>query len=144
MASYSEEGFSFSFWYLLRTIQLRSVHGESLLINAVTFNFENNIFVSSCPRARPFASNHLETLVWFWLCIGQIEASTCPSGKPREFDFFENFGSNSPLPGPKCRSNAPHQGPFRWSNAPTPGTFHREQKWQKDGGNAFSCRKKSL
>ena len=24
-------------------------------------------FVSSCPRARPFASNHLETLVWFWL-----------------------------------------------------------------------------
>ena len=27
---------------------------------------------------------------------------------PRAFDFFENYCSNSPLPGPKCRSNAPH------------------------------------
>ena len=62
------------------------------------------------------------------LCIGQIEASTCPPrANPRAFDFFENFCSNSPLPGPKCRSNAPHWGPFRWSNAPTPGTFHRHK-----------------
>ena len=30
-------------------------------------HFENNIFaVSRSPRARPFAFNHLETLVWFW------------------------------------------------------------------------------
>ena len=58
------------------------------------------------------------------LCIGQIEASTCPPrATPRAFDFFENYCSNSPLPGPKCRSNAPHLGPFRWSNAPTPGHF---------------------
>ena len=43
------------------------------------------------------------------LCIGQIEASTCPPrATPRAFDFFENYCSNSPLPGPKCRSNAPH------------------------------------
>ena len=48
-----------------------------------------------------------------------------PRATPRAFDFFENYCSSSPLPGPKCRSNAPHWGPFRWSNAPTPGTFHR-------------------
>ena len=30
-------------------------------------HFENNIFVvSRSPRARPFAFNYLETLVWFW------------------------------------------------------------------------------
>ena len=58
---YSEEGFSFSFWYLFRTILLRSVRGESLLMR---LHFENNIFVvSRSPRARPFAFNHLETLV---------------------------------------------------------------------------------
>ena len=40
---------------------LRSVHGESLLMR---LHFENNIFVvSRSPRARPFAFNHLETLV---------------------------------------------------------------------------------
>ena len=50
-----------------------------------------------------------------------------PPASPRAFDFFENYFSNSPLPGPKCRSNAPHWGPFRWSNAPTPGTFHRHK-----------------
>ena len=38
------------------------------------------------------------------LCISQIEAST----SPQAFDFFENYCSNSPLPGPKRRSNAPH------------------------------------
>ena len=31
-----------------------------------------------------------------------------PRATPRVFDFFENYRSNSPLPGPKCRSNAPH------------------------------------
>ena len=31
-----------------------------------------------------------------------------PRATPRAFDFFENYCSNSPLPGPKCRSNAPH------------------------------------
>ena len=31
-----------------------------------------------------------------------------PRASPRAFDFFENYSSNSPLPGPKCRSNAPH------------------------------------
>ena len=31
-----------------------------------------------------------------------------PRATPQAFDFFENFCSNSPLPGPKCRSNAPH------------------------------------
>ena len=46
---------------------------------------------------------------------------------PRAIDFFENYCSNSSLPGPKCRSNAPHWGPFRWSNAPTPGTFQRHK-----------------
>ena len=54
-----------------------------------------------------------------------------PPGNPRAFDFFENYCSNSPLPGPKCRSNAPHWGPFRWSNAPTPGTFHRHKNDRK-------------
>ena len=36
-----------------------------------------------------------------------------PRTTPWAFDFFENYCSNFPLPGPKCRSNAPHQGPFR-------------------------------
>ena len=31
-----------------------------------------------------------------------------PRATPRAFDFFEIFCSNSPLPGPRCRSNAPH------------------------------------
>ena len=31
-----------------------------------------------------------------------------PRATPRAFYFFENYCSNSPLPGPKCRSNAPH------------------------------------
>ena len=50
-----------------------------------------------------------------------------PRATARAFDFFENYCSNSPLPGPKRRSNAPHWGPFRLSNAPTPGTFHRHK-----------------
>ena len=51
------------------------------------------------------------------LCIGQIQASTSPRATPRAtpraFDFFENYCSNSPLPGPKCCSNAPHWGHFK-------------------------------
>ena len=63
---YSEEGFSFSFWYLFRTMLLRSVHGESLLMR---LHFENNTFVvSRSPPARPSAWN-LETLVWFWFYV---------------------------------------------------------------------------
>ena len=31
-----------------------------------------------------------------------------PRATPLAFDFFENYCSNSPLPGPKCRSKAPH------------------------------------
>ena len=63
---YSEEGFSFSFWYLFIPILLRSVHGESLLMR---LHFENNTFVVSIsPRARPCAW-HLETLVWFWFYV---------------------------------------------------------------------------
>ena len=36
-----------------------------------------------------------------------------PRATPLAFDFFENYCSNSPPPGPKCRSNALHLGPFR-------------------------------
>ena len=69
-----------------------------------------------------------KNLLLIMLCIGQIEASTSPPrATPRAFDFFENYCSNSPPPGPKCRSNAPHKGLFRWSSAPTPGTFHRHK-----------------
>ena len=50
-----------------------------------------------------------------------------PRATTRAFDLFENYCSNTPLPGPKCRSNVPHWGPFRWSNAPTLGTFHRHK-----------------
>ena len=35
------------------------------------------------------------------LCIGQIEHSTSPPVTPWAFDVFENYCSNSPLPGPK-------------------------------------------
>ena len=60
------------------------------------------------------------------LCIGQIEASTCPPspGNPPGIWLFWKLLFKFPLPGPKCRSNAPHLGPFRWSNAPNPGTFY--------------------
>ena len=44
-----------------------------------------------------------------------------PRVTPREFEFLENFWSNSPLPRPKSCSNAPSQVHSRWSNAPTPG-----------------------
>ena len=38
----------------------------------------------------------------------KLQHARPPRATPRAFDFFENFCSNSPLPGPKCRSNAPH------------------------------------
>ena len=47
-----------------------------------------------------------------------------PPGNPRALDFFENYSSNSTLPGPKCRS----KGPFRWSNAPHPGDISQAHK----------------
>ena len=47
-----------------------------------------------------------------------------PPGNPRALDFFENYSSNSPLPGPKCRSKSP----FRWSNAPHPGDISQAHK----------------
>ena len=31
-----------------------------------------------------------------------------PGATPWAFNFFENYCSNFPLPGPKCRSSAPH------------------------------------
>ena len=42
------------------------------------------------------------------LCTSQIEASTCPPpppSTPEHLNFWENFCSNSPLPGPKSCSN---------------------------------------
>ena len=49
-------------------------------------------------------------------CIGlhnvsvksKLQYAPPPGATPRVFDFFENYCSNSPLPGPKYRSNAPH------------------------------------
>ena len=51
-----------------------------------------------------------KNLLLIMLCIGQIEASTSPPrATPRAFDFFENYCSNSPLPGPKMPfKRAPH------------------------------------
>ena len=75
-----------------------------------------------------YASNLLQTL---HACISETYVSVKsklqhpPRATHRALDFFENYCSNSSLPGPKCRSNSPHYGPYRWSNAPTPGTFHR-------------------
>ena len=76
--------------------------------------------------------SHLSTFTD--LCIGQIEASTSPPG----IWLFENYCSNSPLPGPKCPLNAPHEGPFRWSNAPIPGTFHRHINDGRTAETSFS------
>ena len=60
---------------------------------------------------------------------------------PRAFDFFENECSNSPLPGPKCRSNARvHSG----DQMPPPRDISQAHKWQRDDRNAVSCRTKSL
>ena len=43
-----------------------------------------------------YISTQLTLQVWcdfrFWLCIGQIEASTNPPGKPRAFDTFAVLG----------------------------------------------------
>ena len=75
-----------------------------------------------------FTSNgHCESCRSLFITVMYRSNRSFNMPSPRAFDFFENYCSNSPLPGSKCRSNAPHYGPFRWSNAPTPGTFHRHK-----------------
>ena len=56
------------------------------------------------------------SIVFLWTLIpihyvsvkSKLQHAPPPRATPRAFDFFENYCSNSPLPGPKCRSNAPH------------------------------------
>ena len=55
----------------------------------------------------------LERLLARYVSVKSKLQHAPPRATPRAFDVFENYCSNSPLPGPKCRSNAPHQGPFR-------------------------------
>ena len=86
-------------------------------ILSTAFGINSNTPISSC-----------RFTFWTWNTISIMYRSNRsfnmpPRATPPAFDFFENYCSNSPLPGPKCRSNAPHWGPFRWSNAPTRGHF---------------------
>ena len=76
---------------------------------------------------------------WPWLCIGQIEASTCPP--PGHLTFLKIIVQIPPYPGqnavqmPHTRVHLGDQMP------PPPGTFHGHKN---DGRNALSCRTKSL
>ena len=57
------------------------------------------------------SSNFLYSEQFLWLPSNVSVKSKLqhpPWATPRAFDSFENYCSNSPLPGPKCRSNAPH------------------------------------
>ena len=77
------------------------------------------------PRSSRLTVQYFGNLLHNWSYVSV--KSKVQHAPPQAFHFCENYCSNSPLPGPKCRSNAPHWGPFRWSNAPTPGTFHRHK-----------------
>ena len=63
---YSEEAFSFSFWYLFRTILLRSVRGESLLMR---LHFENKIFFWSRVLLARVLFLLITWKLWFYVVV---------------------------------------------------------------------------
>ena len=51
-----------------------------------------------------------------------------PRATPRAFDFFENYCSNSPLPGPKMLFKCPTLGSIQVIKCPHPGDISQAQK----------------
>ena len=82
----------------------------------------------SRPQVAPWFQTYFRNVYYFiteafaysMLCIGQIEASTCtPRATPRAFVFFENYRSNSPLPGQNA-VQMPHTGVHSGDQMPPP------------------------
>ena len=66
-----------------------------------------------------------------------------PRATTRAFDFFGNYCSNSPPTRAKMPFKCPTLGSIQVIKYPHPGDISQAHKWQKDGRNAFSCRRKS-
>ena len=83
--------------------------------------------------------NNLFRRVTVYLCIGQIEASTCPPGQPPEhLTFLKIIVQIPPLPGPKCRSNAPHWVHSGDQMPPPRGHFTGTK--MTEGWRAYACK----
>ena len=67
-----------------------------------------------------------------------------PGATPRVFDFFWKLLFKFPPTRAKIPFKCPTLGSIQVIKCPHPGDISQAQKWQKDGGNAFSCRTKSL
>ena len=78
----------------------------------------------------------------FDLCIGQIKASTSPGQPPRAFDFFWKLLFKFPPTRAKMPFKYPTLGSIQVIKCPHPGDISQAHKLQKDGRNAFSCRRK--
>ena len=99
-------------------VRLKTTIEEENYLICKKYFFENSGEWSSLSRA--FLGNTYFGVISFmerFLFLYQISVMyrsdrrfniSPPRATPRAFDFFENYCSNSPLPGPKCRSNAPH------------------------------------
>ena len=67
-----------------------------------------------------------------------------PPGNPPGIWLFWNFLFKFPPTRAKMSFKCPTLGSIQVIKCPRPGDISQAQKWQKDGGNAFSCRTKSL
>ena len=78
------------------------------------------------------------------LCIGQIQALTSPPGKPPGIWLFWKLLFKFPTTRAKMPFKCPTLGSIQVIKCPHPEDISQAQIWQKEGGNAFSCRTKSL
>ena len=62
---------------------------------------------------------------------------------PGHLTFLKIIVQIPPYPGQNA-VQMPHTGVHSGDQMPHPGDISQAQKWQKDSGNAFSCRTKSL
>ena len=89
-----------------------------------------------------FANKHFDGK---GLCIGQTKASTCPPpGNPPGIWLFGKLLFKFPPTRAKMPLKCPTLGSIQVIKCPHPRDISQAHKWQKDGGNAFSCGTKSL
>ena len=67
-----------------------------------------------------------------------------PPGNPPGIWLFWKLLFKFPPTWAKIPFKCPTPGSIQVIKCPYPGDISKAQKWQKDGGNAFSCRTKSL
>ena len=67
-----------------------------------------------------------------------------PPGNPPGIWLFWNFLFKFPPTRAKMPFKCPTLGSIQVIKCPNPGDISQAQKWQKDGGNTFSCRTKYL